>query len=180
MFKAIIGVYGHNVVPTIFIIYWNIVYGNLVIVDYLCRSYVVYTVVVYWERFLPQACNYRNRHRYGCPKRCTDYIYWSWLLSIEQSISDTVLAWQAVYVTWIQVRLRDSDACCLEILLSKNVTKVELGLRIAMQVPMNEEKPNVKCQWRKPNADHNSMKGGTATMRPVYAILLKKLFHYFW
>ena len=69
-----------------------------------------------------------------------------------------MLAQQVVYVTWIQVRLRDSDARCLEILLFKNNTKVESSLCIAIQGPMNEDKPNVKYQWREPNVDHNSMK----------------------
>ena len=68
-----------------------------------------------------------------------------------------MLAQRAIYVTWIQVRLRDSDERCLEILLSKNDAKVESGLYIAIQGPMNEDKPNAKYRWKEPNADHNSI-----------------------
>ena len=100
--------------------------------------------------------------REECREPSTHHIEWSRLLPIEQSISNTVLARRVVYVSRIQVRLRLATRVRMEYCLRdnerkgpdlvhwppKNDTKVELGLCIAIQGPMNEDKPNVKQMER--------------------------------
>ena len=48
---------------------------------------------------------------------------------------------------------------------------------------MNEDKPNVKYQWREPNTDHNAVQCRSImveqSMRSINAILIKILFSHF-